>query len=526
MARRGWRTILRKAPSRIAVRLLAFNVLLAFLPFAGLLYLDTYERHLLEAQERAMVDQARILAGIAAALPGLEVGSLDGVFAAAGGPGDARLRVVAGDGRVLGDSHRAVAGVPAVPAKRTPSTHARETLAYRLGRSLYDGGRWAIALVHPSRTSLARSKEPSDWLAAPEVRAAFAGRYGSATRATPGGQRSLTLYSAVPVTRAGKPEAVVLVSQSTYRLLQALYDVRLRIFEIVLLSAVVAGFLSLIVSATIVRPLRALRTEAATVVARRGGFARKFRGARRRDEIGDLARALEDLTRRVEEHVGFVESFAADRSHEFKNPLASIRTVADTLPLVEDEAERERFLEMLNRDVRRLERLLAGVTDLVHVGVQLEREPSARTDLVPVVRALVDAHRVRAGRDITIELTGVSEATVSARADHLEQVVDNLLDNAAGFSPDAGVIRVSVERDGEWSVLTVRDQGPGVPDAHRDRVFDRFFSYRPGQDQPGPRHTGLGLPIVRTIVEGCGGSVRLEDAPGGGACARVRLPHF
>jgi two-component system sensor histidine kinase ChvG len=336
----------------------------------------------------------------------------------------------------------------------------------------------------------------------------------------------LTLYSAVPVVRAGKPEAVVLVSQSTYRLLQALYDVRLRLFEVVLLSALAAGLLSLIVSATIVRPLRVLRSEAAAVVARRGGIARKFRGARRLDEIGDLARALEDLTRRLEEHVRFVESFAADLSHEFKNPLASIRAVADTLPLVEDAAERERFLGMLNRDVRRLERLLAGVTDLVHVGVQLEREPSARTDLVPVVRALVDAHRTRAGRGITIDLTGVSEASVPARADHLEQVVDNLLDNAAGFSPDGGVIRVSVERDGGWSVLTVRDQGPGIPEAHRDRVFDRFFSYRPGQDQPRLRHTGLGLPIVRTIVEGCGGSIRLEDAPGGGTCAQVRLPHF
>ena len=147
--------------------------------------------------------------------------------------------------------------------------------------------------------------------------------------------------------RAGRPEAAVLVSQSTYRLLQALYDVRLRIFEIVLLSAIVAGILSLIVSATIVRPLRMLRTEAAAVVARRGGIARRFRGARRRDEIGDLARALEDLTRRLDERVRFVESFAADLSHEFKNPLASIRTVADTLPLVEGKAERERFLGVL-----------------------------------------------------------------------------------------------------------------------------------------------------------------------------------
>lgn len=526
MARRlGWAR-LRKAPSRIAVRLLAFNVLLTFLPFAGLLYLDTYERHLLEAQERAMVDQARVLAGVAATVPTLDAASMDAISMAMGGHGDARLRIISIDGSVIGDSHRNGGGGQRAAARRASGTPARDTLIYRLGRSLYDGGRWMIALARPSRGTSARTKEPANWLSAPEVKAAFAGRYGSATRATPGGQRSVTLYSAVPVMRAGRPEAVVLVSQSTYRLLQALYDVRLRIFEIVLLSAVVAGLVSLLVSATIVRPLRVLRSEAAAVVARRGGIAKTFRGARRRDEIGELARALEDLTRRLEERVGFVESFAADLSHEFKNPLASIRAVADTLPLIEDAAERERFLEMLNRDVLRLERLLAGVSDLVHVGVQIEREPTARTDIVPVVRALVEAHRERVGRGITIELASVNEATVPARADHLEQVVDNLLDNAAGFSPASGVIHVSVERESGWNVLTVRDQGPGIPEAHRDRVFDRFFSYRPGQDQPRLRHTGLGLPIVRTIVEACGGTIRLDNAPGGGTCARVRLPNF
>jgi two-component system sensor histidine kinase ChvG len=191
---------------------------------------------------------------------------------------------------------------------------------------------------------------------------------------------------------------------------------------------------------------------------------------------------------------------------------------------VDEAGERERFLAMLNRDVRRLERLLAGVSDFVHVGVQLEREPSARTDVVPVVRAVVESHRERAPRGVTIGFDGEGVAIVNARGDHLAQVVDNLLDNAVGFSPDAGTVRVTARHDGAWCVLTISDQGPGIPDGHRDKVFDRFFSYRPGQDQPRLRHTGLGLPIARTIVEACGGSIVLDPAPGGGTCARVRLP--
>ena len=522
-ARAAWRRV-RSASARIAIRLLAFNLLLAFLPFAGLLYLDTYERHLLEAQERAMVEKGRIFAGAVSSLPAFEPAAIDTILAATGDHGDARLRVIDSDGLVLADSRR-FAVAPQESARRyAPATTPRDSWVYRIGVLLYEAGRVAHSALRGPREATPWAKEPSDWLNAPEVAAALAGRYGSATRASPAGQRSLTLYSAVPVVREGKPAAVVLVSQTTFRLLQALYDVRLRVFEVVLLSAAVAGFLSLVVSATIVRPLRRLRAEAAAVVARRGGIARRFHGAGRLDEIGDLARALEELTHRLEDHVGFVESFAADLSHEFKNPLASIRTVADTLPQLDDESERQRFLGMLRRDVRRLERLLAGVNDLVQIEVQLEREPSARTDLVPVVRAVVEACRVRAPRGVTIEFTAPAPATVRGRTEHLAQVVENLVDNAIGFSPDGGTVQVSVERRGEWCELGVRDEGPGIPAAHRERVFERFFSYRPGQDQPRLRHTGLGLSIARTIVEACGGQIELLDSEKGGTHARVRLP--
>jgi two-component system, OmpR family, sensor histidine kinase ChvG len=508
------------------------------------LYLDTYERHLLDAQERAMAQQGRLLAAVAGTMPVLDPSAIASAFAAMDDRGDARMRVFDGEGRVIADSRRvpvraappaastsypgrATGTAAADPANAVGSAEAgqaRGSRVYRIGAWLYDASRWLRPTTR-SRTPAgsAREREPDDWRQAREFRAALAGRYGSATRVSEGGQRSVTLFSAVPIRRDGRVSGVVLLSQSTYRLLQALYDVRRRVFAIVLWSAVAAGFLTLIVSATIVRPLRRLRSDAAAVVARRGAIATKFRAAQRLDEIGDLARSLEDVTRRLEEHVRFVEGFVADLSHEFKNPLASVRTVADTLPLLESDADRTRFLDLLDRDVQRLERLLAAVTDLVRIDVELEREAREWVDLVPILEGVVDTHRLRAGGATPITLTARGAMTVRGRPEHLAQVVDNLLSNAVSFNPPGQPVTVGAELRGAWCELIVIDRGPGIPAAHKARVFDRFFSYRPGQAQARLHHSGLGLSICRAIVDAYGGTIELDDADGGGTCARVRL---
>ncbi len=210
---------------------------------------------------------------------------------------------------------------------------------------------------------------------APEVRTALEGKYGAATRPTPG-QRSLTLNSAVPIKSGGTVTGAVVVSQSTFRMLQALYSLRLRIFEIVLASVVLAALLSALMSATIVRPLVKLRSAAVSLAERRAPLSGTFNVVARRDEIGDLARALEELASRLDGHIRLLESFAADVSHEFRNPLASIRTAAEMLVAAEDPADRSRFFDMLTRDVDRLERLVAGVRELARIDTQLSQEPA------------------------------------------------------------------------------------------------------------------------------------------------------
>jgi two-component system sensor histidine kinase ChvG len=359
-----------------------------------------------------------------------------------------------------------------------------------------------------------------------EVRAALAGRYGNATRVSPE-QRSVTLSSAIPIESDGAVVGAAVISQSTYRILQDLYAIRLRIAKICAASIAVALILSLFVSATIARPLRALRDEAAAIQDRRGRLRGTFRGLARDDENGDLARALEELTVRLEDRQRGLESFASDVAHELKNPLASIRSAAEMLSEVRDPEERRRFLSVVLEEVARMEHQVSELAEVTRIDAGLEAEEQTAVPLNGLLSRIAERFRMRENGRVDFVLALPQEVlAVRASPARMTQVFENLFDNAASFSPDAGKVRVALERakDGAAAV-TVADDGPGIPAAHAARIFDRFFSYRPdGAGPPGRLHTGLGLAIVKSIVEGYGGSVSAANTPAGGAAFVVRMP--
>ena len=502
----------------IRPRLLAFNLLLVFLPVFGFIYLDVYEHQLLRAQERSMVQQARLLAAALSTAPSADpkslIDSLQGRF-------DARLRVVDAEGNLLADSSR-FAPPPDADDDAPYRKPANETLLYRLGAWFYRI--YARVFEPPERTlESAEFYGRARKLDGPEIQAALDGRYGSATRVSGSGQRSVTLYSAVPFRRDGQIAGAVLVSQSTYRILQDLYAERLVLFRVVLLSVLVAGLLSFVVAATIARPLRRLRDEAEAILDRRGRLTGGFQGSRRRDQIGDLARALQELTRRLDARMQTLETFAADVSHELRNPLTSIRTAAEMAAEVDDPAERGRFRDIVQRDIARVERLLAGVRDIASIDARLDAEAKENVPLDRLLAEIVESFNVRERGRVRFRLESRVTSTVRGSTDRVSQIFENLLDNAAGFSPDGAEVVVSLERRNSSAVVRVADRGPGIPEAHATRVFERFFTYRPGNaDADG--HSGLGLAIAAAIAEGYGGRIQAGNRDGGGSVFEVRLP--
>ncbi|HTV01672.1 MAG TPA: stimulus-sensing domain-containing protein [Luteitalea sp.] len=522
---RAWRVLRywRGRISRIGLRLLLFNVLAAIMPVAGILYLDVYEQELLLAQERGMVQQARIVAAALATAP-VAGAALDADAArrllARVTPGDARIRVYDVNATLVADSARLSPRGEATPAPSYDQVGVgtRDEWLYRLGSWLAQWRRRAADLLRP-RMTVPDGAVPVPASGLPEVRTALGGRFGAATRPTPG-QRSLTLTVALPVGDATGVAGAVTVSQSTYRILQALYTIRLRIFRIIVATLALSAAISGLLGVTIVVPIRRLRRAALSLARGERRVPTHFPGVDRRDEMGDLARALEEVTRRLQAHVTLLESFAGDVAHEFRNPLASIRTALDVVQDTADPLERERFLQMARRDIDRLDRLVVGVRDLARIDSAIEREDLEWVDLTALVSGLL-AHR-----HPTLPLASTSAAPIHVRAqpDRLLQVAENLVDNAVSFSPQPESVVVRLRKDGDAAVLTVEDRGPGIPPAHRERVFERFFSYRPGSATARHEHAGLGLAIARAIVEAYGGVITVGDRDGGGAKFEVRLP--
>ena len=532
-ARRLVHAVLAARPSRIGLRLLAFNLLVLFLPLAGILYLDVYENQMLEAQEREMVQQARLLAAALGDGESLSVQGARDLLARFERRGDARLRVYDARAVLVADSiraplDRAAVSVVADPYA-APATGGRNPFLYRLGAGLASIRRMVARWARPAPglsngTSVRADPDPEAESRAPAIRAALQGRYGAATRRS-AGQRSLELTSAVPIRHGESVTGAVVVSQSTFRILQALYAVRLRIFEIVVTSMLAAAILSVAMSATIVGPIVRLRREATALAERRSLLPGRFRDADRRDEIGDLARALGELTRRLDEHIQLLESFAADVSHEFKNPLMSIRAAGEMLAHAEDAADRQRFLGMMTKDVDRLERLVSGVRELARIDAQLAHEPQTTIDVQALLTEIVDGLRLSGSGPVTLSAAGAPASwRVRASADRLAQVFENILQNARSFTPPGNPIAISLDGEPGSCRVVVADSGPGIPPAHLASVFDRFFTYRPDEPSGRREHAGLGLAIARTIVQGYGGTIAARNRAEGGACFEVRLP--
>jgi len=528
---------LRAALSRISVRILAFNLLIVFLPIGGLFLLPTYEKQLLRSLEHALVQQGRVLAAsLGDAGPRLAQEAVR-VLLRLRQRHDARLRVLDARGALLADSSTlglrgdggAAANAAAAEAAGAPDAtteqarRAEETFLYRFASAPVRAWRRFFRPPVPPREG-DEFYSGANRIAGPEVIEALAGRYGAATRISAGGQQSVTLYSAIPIWNGDQVAGAVLVTQSTYRILTDLYALRLDIFTLFLAAVVTAAVLSLLVSATISIPVRRLRDQAREILDPRGRLKGRFAPASRRDEIGDLSRSLRELTLRLEKHIRFVESFASDVSHEFKNPLAAIRSAAELALSTPEEAERRALLAMVLEDVARMERLLSGVREISRIDAGDPQQEVQRIEVKGFAERVLEGFRLRSAtgkKRITFSVAGEQAFTIMA-PERLAQALENLVDNAASFSPGSGRVEVSVQRDGAAVTLRVTDEGPGIPEQHRSRIFDRFFSYRPGDD--GGAHAGLGLAIVKSIVESRGGTVEASNLPGGGACFEMRLP--
>ena len=297
-----------------------------------------------------------------------------------------------------------------------------------------------------------------------EIKDALAGQYGAETRIT-AGQQSLTLYSAIPIPSQGRVAGAVLVSQSTFRMLSDLYALRLDIFRLFLWSVVTAVVLSLLVSATITVPIRRLRDQAHAILDPRGRLLGGIVASRARDEVGELSRSLGELTARLKHRVrsdGVLCLRCLARVQESRSPRSAAPRKSRT-PAA-DPDERRAMLSMVLEDVSRMERLLTGVREISRIDSgAADEEGEVSVDVKEIAVRVVERGAPARERERVTYVVDGEGATAWLPPGRLEQVVENLVDNAASFSPPGGVVRVSVARDDGWAVLACSRRRPGHP---------------------------------------------------------------
>ena len=286
--------------------------------------------------------------------------------------------------------------------------------------------------------------------------------------------------------------------------------------------------LSIFLARTIVRPLRRLAIAAHRVRLGRSREVKVPRLPSRTDEIGLLARAISDMSQSLRQRIDNMEAFAADVTHELKNPLASLRSAMEGLDRVEEPDLRRRLIEIVREDVGRLDRLINDISEAARTDAELARAKFERVDLGPLIEQLVaswENRRETGDARIAFARPRKDTAVVMGKPDRLARAINNILDNAVSFSPPDGLVEIAAARVGDEVKVRIDDEGPGVPPEAREAIFNRFHSIRPEGENFG-RHSGLGLAIAEAIVKGHDGEIDVhdrDDAPSG-ARFTIRLP--
>jgi two-component system, OmpR family, sensor histidine kinase ChvG len=356
---------------------------------------------------------------------------------------------------------------------------------------------------------------PDDGKGYPEVAQALNGQDASMVRINERGDVIVSV--AVPVQRFRAVRGALMLSTQGADIDDMVEAERLAIIKVFLIAAGVMIVLSILLAGTIAEPVRRLADAAESVRRRIRSRVEIPDFTRRRDEIGHLSGTFRDMTNALYSRIEAIESFAADVSHELKNPLTSLRSAVETLPVAKTDESRGRLLGVIKHDVQRLDRLISDIADASRLDAELQRQEAAPVDFVKLLNTIVGvANEVKRddGVKVTLRFEGgaLHAFKVPGHDSRLGQVIDNLIENARSFSPPGGSVRVVCRRSRNQLDIYVDDDGPGVPPHALEKIFERFYTDRPHQGFG--QNSGLGLSISKQIVEAHGGSIWVENRLG------------
>jgi two-component system, OmpR family, sensor histidine kinase ChvG len=547
--------------SSLTRRIVSLNLAGLIALVTGILYLSQFRAGLIDARTQLLLSQAEIIASAIAASatvesntitidpdrlqdlkPGESYGAPD-EYAGLDFPINpervapvlrrlisstkTRARIYDSDGGLILDS-RNLENVlhfelPPPPAEK-PGIADRAMIAFRT---------W----LNRGDLPLYRELKPENGKGYQEVARSLEGQESSMVRINDRGEVIVSV--AVPVQRwSHAVHGALMLSTQGDDIDQMVTAERLAILKVFGIAASVMIVLSVLLASTIAGPVRRLADSAERVRRRIRTRVEIPDFTRRRDEIGHLSGALRDMTDALYNRIEAIEMFAADVAHELKNPLTSLRSAVETLPLARNDSSRARLLAVIEHDVKRLDRLISDISDASRLDAELQRQDMMPVDLRRLLTTLTSvANETRLGNDIGVDVRfeGRSPSDIFSVPGHdsrLGQVISNLLVNAQSFSEAGGRVRIVCRRVRSEIEIVIDDDGPGIREDALERIFERFYTDRPHQGFG--QNSGLGLSISKQIIEAHGGRIWAENRAGptgtdgeptvAGARFVVRLP--
>jgi two-component system, OmpR family, sensor histidine kinase ChvG len=534
LLRQGWHLFVRISFSSLTRRIIFLNVTGLLALVIGVLYLSQFRAGLIDARIQSLLVQGEIIAGAVAASATAEPDTITI-------DPERLLELQAGES--YGPPDEALSGLefPINPERIAPvlrklvsPTNTRARIYDRDGglildsRNLYDVLRFD--LPPPSRPSfldrayitvrtwLTRGTLPlyhevgsQNGKTYEEVDRALKGFKSNMVRINERGEVIVSV--AVPVQRFRAVRGALMLSTQGADIDNMVGSERLAIFKLFLIAAGVMVVLSFLLAGTIAGPVRRL-AESAQLVRRRIRTRVEIPDlSHRRDEIGHLSGSLRDMTDALYNRIEAIERFAADVAHELKNPLTSLRSAVETLPLAKTDDSRGRLLAVIQHDVKRLDRLISDISDASRLDAEMQRHEAQPVDVVKLLTTVVNVANERHDDGVSVNLRfeeiRPDGFVVLGHDSRLGQVVDNLVDNARSFSSAGGVVNIVCGRCKNDIDIIVEDDGPGVPPEALEKIFERFYTHRP--HQAFGQNSGLGLSISRQIVEAHDGRIWVEN---------------
>ena len=506
--------------SPLTLKIWSINIIAIFVILIAVLHLDRYEDSLIQSELEALEHQAELFANALSEVavknePGihsyLSSIAVQNVINRSALRSPARSRVFDTAGRLLADSQELPGRVPSVITKPLASVFPDIFFQKFFNDFFQQFFNSSIQVRRPineaHKIQLAHTF--------PEVISALKGSSIKTVKLRETGESLLTV--AVPIQKYKRVLGVLLLSVKDEKVDAAFSSYQKELIIAVVIALVITSALSLYLSRSITKPILSLASAAEKIKNDRSGRSEIPEVSKRDDELGDLSRALIEMTNNLWQRLDAIEKFAADVSHEIKNPLTSIKSAIETATKIKDSGKRDQLLTVILDDVNRLDRLITDISDSSRLDAELSREKFEAIDIESLLLAFYQLRKFQKRfeqKSLTLNIKkGEKQLLIVGHESRIVQVIDNIVNNAITFAPVNSNINISVSADTTDVKITIDDEGPGIPENKLDAIFERFYSERPAAEKFG-LHSGLGLSICKQIVEAHNGKIFAKNRTG------------